>query len=165
MRKTLLPGWVVALFAATTLLLIPWTIGLVIILPSRHISHHWDAAWGGFDAMMICALGLTAFFAWRRSTWVTMSATASATLLLTDAWFDTLTAGGPMQFRVALVSAVGIEVPMALLCLWVAIRTARRSSGRERTMDHQLVRVDALSSADDARSRPSLPGEPPLGTR
>lgn len=132
MKKSALPGWIVALFAIAAVVLVPWTVGLLAYLPERHLDRHYDLAWAGFDAMMVCCLGLTAFFAWRRSGWVVVSASASAMMLFTDAWFDTLTASTRMQYLVALVTAACFEVPLALLCLWVAIRSGNRYFSRPR---------------------------------
>ena len=126
MRHSAIPRGIVRLFAAAALLLVPWTIWLAVSLPVAHVAHRWNIAWAGFDCALIVALGLTAYLAWRRSGWVVLAATASATLLLTDAWFDTLTARAGLDYAVSLVSAVGVEAPLALLSLWVAYRAGRR---------------------------------------
>lgn len=125
-RNSTIPQAIVRLFAGAALLLVPWTIWLSYSLPVSHLDRSWNLAWTGFDCAIICSLALTAYFAWRKSGWVVLAATATATLLLTDAWFDTITAGMGPEYAVSLVSAVCAEVPLALLSLWVAYRAGRR---------------------------------------
>lgn len=125
-RDASLPQVIVRLFAGAALLLVPWTVWLSYSLPISHLARRWNLAWAGFDCALICALALTAYFAWRKSGWVVLAATATATLLLTDAWFDTLTARPGPEYAVSLVSAVCVEAPLALLSLWVAYRAGRR---------------------------------------
>ena len=126
MRYSAIPRGIVRLFAGAALLLVPWTVWLSASLPVAHLAHRWNLAWTGFDCALIVALALTAYLTWRQSGWVVLAATAAATLLLTDAWFDTLTARAGLDYAVSLVSAVGIETPLALLSLWVAYRAGRR---------------------------------------
>src|SRR5438270_13963089 len=80
--------WIGALFAAAALVLVPWVVFLVRALPSHHRSSHWDVAWGGSTSLWRCCPWAVA--AWRR--WFEGAATAAATLLFVDAWFDVLTA-------------------------------------------------------------------------
>ena len=125
-RDSAIPKWVVRLFAGAALLLVPWIVWLSYSLPISHLDLHWNLAWTGFDWAVVCSLALTAYFAWRKSGWVVVAATATATLLLTDAWFDTLAARVGPEYAVSLVSATCAEVPLALLSLWVAYRAGRR---------------------------------------
>lgn len=121
-----IPRGIVRLFAGAALLLMPWTVWLSLSLPVSHVDSHWNLAWTGFDCALICSLALTAYLAWRRSGWVVLAGTAAATLLLTDAWFDVVTARIGPEYAVSLVSAACAEVPLALLALWVAFRAGRR---------------------------------------
>jgi hypothetical protein len=125
-RDAAIPKWVVRLFAGGALLLVPWIVWLSYSLPISHIDRHWNLAWIGFDCALVCSLALTAYLAWRTSGWVVLAATATATLLLTDAWFDTLTASMGTEYAASLVSAACVEVPLALLSLGVAFRAGRR---------------------------------------
>ena len=43
------PRWVAPLLGFVALFLIPWTLYLTLTLPSRHVTHHYDLAWVGFD--------------------------------------------------------------------------------------------------------------------
>ena len=107
-----------------------WTVWLTFTLPSRHVSPHWDVAWGGFDVMLAILLGITGVATIRNSPWLFGSAVCAATLLTVDAWFDILTARGGHQVVVAIVQAVFLELPLAAACLFVATREKRVLSSR-----------------------------------
>src|SRR5271169_1420640 len=80
--------WTGPLFALFSLILLPWTIYLGESLPARQLSPHYDVAWAGFDAILLIGLATTAYFALRRSRYLAISASATAALLVVDAWFD-----------------------------------------------------------------------------
>ncbi len=86
------PRWVAPLYLTLSVLLVPWIVYLAFARPAEFGDGHYRAAWVGLDAMEAIALALTAWLAYRRSTWVDMAATATATLLIVDAWFDLMTA-------------------------------------------------------------------------
>jgi hypothetical protein len=106
--------------------LVPWTLALAYRLPSEHTSRHWDLAWIGFDAALACALLATGIGVVRRADWVQAVAASAATLLLCDAWFDTVLARSGDERLEAVLSAVLAELPLAFLCLWLA-RNAERT--------------------------------------
>jgi hypothetical protein len=116
---------VVPLFTLAAFVLLPWIVLLVSVLPSTHRSAHWDVAWGGFDAALALLLLTVAITALRRSPWLEGAATAAATLLFVDTWFDVLTASTELELVLALVEALVIELPLAALCLLLA-RDAER---------------------------------------
>jgi hypothetical protein len=118
--------WVGALFAAAALVLVPWVVFLVRALPSDHRSAHWDVAWGGFDIALALLLVGVAVAAWRRSPWLEGAATAAATLLFVDAWFDILTASSRSELVTATVEAAVVELPIAVFCLFLARSVERR---------------------------------------
>ena len=118
-NKRTAPAWVVPLFAVGAVVLVPTIVLLVVGLPSTHQSEHWDVAWSGFDVMLALMLLAVAVTAWRGSAWLEAAAAAAATLLFVDAWFDVLTASSRTELIVALVEAVFVELPLALLCLWL----------------------------------------------
>ena len=127
------PGWAAPLFGLLAVLLIPWIVYLGLALPERATSSHWDVAWVGFDAMEFIVLALTGWLARRRSTWVEMTATAAAVMLVVDAWFDVVTANGGWNLAQAIVLGVGIELPLAAVSLWIArhAELVRRRPPRE----------------------------------
>ena len=108
------------MYLVLAVLLIPWIVYLGLELPERTTSSHWDIAWVGFDAMEFAALALTGWAAYVRSTWVEVAATASAVLLIVDGWFDVTTANGGWNLVQALALGVGMELPLAILSLWLA---------------------------------------------
>ena len=52
-------------------------------------------------------------------------AAATGTLLLVDAWFDIILESHADELRNAIMLAVFAEIPIALLCFWIAYRTER----------------------------------------
>jgi len=118
--------WIGVLFAAAAILLVPWVVLLVRDLPSDHRSAHWDVAWGGFDLALALLLVGVAVAAWRRSPWLEGAATAAATLLFVDAWFDILTSSSRSELIMAIVEAALVELPIAVLCVFLARSVERR---------------------------------------
>ena len=120
------PRWVVPLVGLAALLLVPWVVLLVYVLPSAHRAAHWDIAWSGFDVALALLLSAVALAAWRRSLWLEGVASAAATLLFVDAWFDVLTSSTRLELIVAVLEAVLVELPLAVLCLLLARNAKRR---------------------------------------
>lgn len=114
-RYFYLPRWVTGLYIVSAAILIPWTFYLASSLPQYHLAQHWDLAWAGFDAALIFVLLITVFFAIKRSIWLTVSATAFATMLIIDAWFDVLTSRPGHPQKDAILFAIFVELPIAIL--------------------------------------------------
>src|SRR5260221_5225572 len=125
LRPTSLRHWVIGVFALIGVGLFAWTIWLSASLKAHHETRHWDLAWSGFDSGLALAFLLTAFAAWRKSPWVGALAAATGTLLITDAWFDIALESHSDELRNALFLAVFAELPVAVLCFWIAYRTER----------------------------------------
>jgi hypothetical protein len=121
--------WAGPLFALLSLMLLPWTIYLAVTLPSRQLSPHYDIAWTGFDVILLIGLGAVAYFALRRSRYLAVSASMSATLLVVDAWFDIMTSPGD-QLAQSIVLAAVVELPLAALCLWLSLHTEHLAERR-----------------------------------
>src|SRR5262245_1441677 len=85
------PRWVGPFFAVSALVLAFWIVVLAWSLPSTERAENWDLAWAGFDAVLAVLLVSVAVAAWRGSPRLEAAATATATLLFVDAWFDVLT--------------------------------------------------------------------------
>lgn len=124
MRKRYLhiPTWAAILYGAAGGILIPWTVNLAQTLPERHIARHWDAAWVGFDVFMISLLLVTAILALNKNIYVVLTSSALGTILLIDGWFDVLTAKSGHEQHESLLIALLIEVPLALLTFYLAIK-------------------------------------------
>ena len=118
-RRVTVAGWMLAALAA---LMVPWTAYLFVVLPRTAPAAHFDLAWGGFDLALLVLLALTGWAAVRRRRWLAAVAGASAALLAADAWFDVVTAPAPGERWVALAMAAVVELPLAGVCGWLAVR-------------------------------------------
>jgi hypothetical protein len=143
--------WLAPLFALAAVVLLPVIVLLAVALPSTHRAEHWDVAWAGFDVMLALLLLAVAITAWRRSTWLEGAASAAATLLFVDAWFDVLTSSTQPERVMAIVEAVVVELPLAVVCLLVA-RSAKR-----RLRPQPIALVRERSEADSAVDSGRLP--------
>ena len=117
-RRVTVVGWVLAALAA---LMVPWTAYLFVVLPRTARAAHFDLAWGGFDLALLVLLALTGWAAVRRRRWLAAVAGASAALLGADAWFDVVTSPTPGDRWVALAMALLVELPLAVVCVWLAV--------------------------------------------
>jgi hypothetical protein len=122
--------WAGPAFLLFSLALIPWTIYLGYTLPTRQLSSHYNIAWVGFDVMLLVVLAATGLFALRRSLYLAVAATAAATLLVVDAWFDVMTSPPGGQLLESLATAVLIELPLAAVCGWLAYHTEHLAEER-----------------------------------
>ena len=111
--------------------IVPWTVSLALRLPSHHVTPHWSIAWGGFDVALAASAAFTAVALARAPAWTPIAASVTGTLLLCDAWFDLLTARAGGELAEAVVEAAVAELPLAVLCFWLA-RSAQPS--RSETM-------------------------------
>lgn len=122
-RYFVLPKWVTALYIVSAAVLLPWTYYLAKNLPENHLAQHWDMAWAGFDAAMIIVLLITVIFAIRRTIWLAIPATIFATMLVIDAWFDVLTSRPGHPQKDAVLFALFVELPIAVLTYIFVFRT------------------------------------------
>ena len=127
--QTRLVRWTGPLFALFSVLLLPWTIYIAGSLPSRQLSPNYDAAWAGFDVILLVALASTAYFALRRSRYLSTAATATAALLVVDAWFDVMTTPANQRAESILLAAV-VELPLAAVCMWLSYHTQQLTERR-----------------------------------
>jgi hypothetical protein len=123
--------WAGPAFAVFSIILLPWIGYLAYSLPARQVSSHYDAAWAGFDVLLLGALASTAYCALRRSRYLSTTATAAATLLIVDAWFDVMTspAGDRLQ---SILLCVLVELPLAAVCGWLSYHTHQLAERRIR---------------------------------
>jgi hypothetical protein len=117
-RRLTVVGWVLATLAA---LMVPWTAYLFVALPGSARAAHFDLAWGGFDLALLVLLALTGWAAVRRRRWLAAVGGASAALLGADAWFDVVTSSTAAERWVALAMALCVELPLAVVCVWLAV--------------------------------------------
>jgi hypothetical protein len=107
-----------------------WMFTQAQTLPARYIVGHWDAAWVGFDFMLLFALAAVGWAAWRGLEVFSATALATAVLLVCDAWFDVMTASGGTDTVESLVSALIVELPLAACLAYLAYRRYGRRGSR-----------------------------------
>ena len=56
------------LFTLAAAVLIPWTVYLAVTLPRRTVDTHYRGAWVGFDLLLVAAIILTAYYAFKVDT-------------------------------------------------------------------------------------------------
>jgi hypothetical protein len=114
------PWWVGPAFAVLALVAVPWVVFLAVTLPRHATFVHYRTVWVGFDTGLVLVLGLTGWLAWRARPAVALAATAAATMLMVDAWFDVMTTPRRHGLLLAVALAVLVELPLAGICLWIA---------------------------------------------
>lgn len=70
--------------------------------------------------MEAIGLAATGWLVLRRDIRLTMAASATAALLVADAWFDMATAQPKWSYLQAIVLALVVELPLAGFCAWLA---------------------------------------------
>ena len=150
-------GWLAPLFFLAGIGLLPWTAYLVATLPSRHLqTGYYDLAWGGFDVGLAALLVATGVGLVRRSLWVQSTATAAATMLVCDAWFDVLSSKPGGERLIAIVLAVTAELPSAVLCLLVARYVEEVAERAQRyALAARRLRPRRRATASDAPEAPA----------
>jgi hypothetical protein len=114
--------WAGPSFLLFSLIMLPWTIYIGLSLPARQLSPNYDLAWAGFDVILLSLLAATGVFALRRSRYLASAASATAALLVVDAWFDCMTTPGADRLQSFVLCGL-IELPLAGVCLWLSWHT------------------------------------------
>ncbi|MDH6247663.1 hypothetical protein M2432_005332 [Mycobacterium sp. OTB74] len=118
------------LMTGSTIVLIPWIINLGFTLPANYTAHNWPATWIGFDVLLVAFMATTAVLGWLRRQLVLLTAFTTGVLLVCDAWFDIMTSDFGHDVTVPLVTAVLIELPLALIMITGAVRILRLTATR-----------------------------------
>ncbi|MEV7045664.1 hypothetical protein [Amycolatopsis sp. NPDC051061] len=119
------PSALGAAFVLAGLAMIPWVCYLSATLPASARDAHWSLAWVGLDSCEALALFATGRFLLRRDDRCVLTAVGTAVLLLVDAWFDVTSAAPGPDLATAIVMAVFVEIPIALVCAVLAARVLR----------------------------------------
>ncbi|MHC3475033.1 hypothetical protein ACYF6T_41035 [Streptomyces sp. 7R007] len=106
--------------------MVPWLVFLAQSLPTTTRVRHWSTAWVGLDALEAIGLAATGRLLLRQDPRCSLTATATAALLVADAWFDVTTSAAGAEFATAVAMALGLELPMATACTAVALRSLPR---------------------------------------
>jgi hypothetical protein len=112
------------------IVLAAWIGYLAVILPTFYRAGSWRGAWVGFDIAELAAFAATGWAAWKRRQVLIICLIVLATLLLCDAWFDVVLDARTAGFVGSLLSALLVEVPIALLAIIVARRLLRLTVGQ-----------------------------------
>ncbi|MEU5331965.1 hypothetical protein AB0G51_01325 [Streptomyces asoensis] len=130
--------------------LVLWLVVLATSLPAAARVSHWPALWVGLDALEALGLAATGVLLLRRDPRRGLTAAATAALLVVDAWFDVLTSLPGIELATALTMALGVELPLATLCVVLAVRALQphhcRCAGDLRRPDQRGVHVDPWRS-------------------
>lgn len=114
-----------ALLAVSVVVLVPWIGYLAVTLPHRHQVHSWDLTWVGFDLILLVLLALSLLLSWQRRLLVVPVVCGTGTLLACDAWFDITTAAPGNELLWSVVTAVVVELPLAVVLLTWSGRVLR----------------------------------------
>jgi hypothetical protein len=112
-----------------------WIGVLAVTLPRYYRAGDWRGAWVGFDLAELAAFVATAWAAWRGRQLLIMCLLVLATLLLCDAWFDVTLDVRTSGFLLSLLSALLIEIPLAIAAILGARRLLRLTIARIRAHD------------------------------
>jgi len=85
------------------------------------------------------ALFATGRFLKRADNRCTLTATAAAAFLLTDAWFDVTAATPGRALAIAIVMAVCAEIPIAIVCTVLALRLIRHPFPQSETTEQESL--------------------------
>jgi phosphoribosylamine--glycine ligase len=139
------PGALATLMVGAGLCLLPWLAYLAVSLPASPHAAHWPAVWAGLDALEAAGLISTGLLLRRGDSRYCLTAVATAAFLLTDAWFDVLTAPPGAGQRESMVLALAAELPVAAGCAALAVRGVRLLLAGKVVAAPQLARSDRLS--------------------
>jgi hypothetical protein len=109
--------------------MVPWLGYLSVTLPENYVAHNWPVTWIGFDILLVVFMVATAVLGYLRRQLLVLAAFTTGVLLICDAWFDLMTAG-PRDVWLSVVTALLIEVPLAVFMISGAQRLLRLTMTR-----------------------------------
>ncbi len=109
--------------------LLPWIVILSVTLPKSYVARNWALTWVGFDIVLAMLMATTAILGWQRRQLIILTGFATGVLLICDAWFDVMTAA-PADAWLAVLSAVLVELPLAGILIFGAVRLVRLMAER-----------------------------------
>jgi hypothetical protein len=147
-----LPRWIGALAIGSVVGFLPWIVYLGFTLPAKVRAEHYDIAWLGFDCAMWTLLAVLAWAALRRHAATGPVAAMASMMLVVDAWFDIFTSSARHgEMVLAIVLALCGELPLAILCGWVAVHAERIRTRAYRSLHLRWERaVRRAASANQA---------------
>ncbi len=148
-KVPVVPRWAGPAFAVLAIGTLPWIVFLAVTLPRHATMVHYRGVWVGFDLALVFVLAATAVLAWRGRPQVTIAATATATMLFVDAWFDVLTTPRGGERWLSLLLAAGVELPLAATCLWIALHASRAIEAQAALRAGELARRSGTATRTD----------------
>jgi hypothetical protein len=130
-RRRLVTG--AAITCAVTLA--AWMGWLAVSLPRHFRADGWQAAWIGFDGVLLLTFLVTAWAAWRQRQVLIGCLIVLATLLCCDAWFDITLDWNSKGFMVSVLLAGLAELPLAVAAIIGARRLIRMTINRTAALD------------------------------
>ena len=144
-----LPRWVGPLAFGSLAGFLPWIVYLGLTLPEKVSAQHYDIAWLGFDCALWTMLAVLGWAALRRHAATGPVAAVASMMLIVDAWFDIFTSSASHgEMVLAITLAICGELPLAILCAWVAVHAERIRARAYRTLRLRWER--AVRTADQA---------------
>ncbi|TWV25605.1 hypothetical protein FRZ03_38535 [Streptomyces misionensis] len=116
--------WALIGLGAAAVLLVPWMVWLGVTLPGSARVDHWRLAWIGLDVLMAAGCAATAVLGLRADPRARLTASATASTAILDAWFDLTTAGTGADLLQAVICAVA-EGALAGACIYLAVSKGR----------------------------------------
>jgi hypothetical protein len=127
--------WFLIATIVCCVVLAAWIAVLAVTLPRYYRAGDWRGAWVGFDLAELAAFAATAWAAWRGRQVLITCLLVLATLLFADAWFDVTLDVRTSGFLLSLLSALFIEIPLAVAALLAARRLQRLTIARLRSRE------------------------------
>ncbi|RAU96211.1 hypothetical protein DQP58_10745 [Mycobacterium colombiense] len=113
-----------SLMIGGSMAMVPWLGYLSVTLPENYVAHNWPITWVGFDVLLVGFMLTTAVLGYLRRQLLVLAAFTTGVLLICDAWFDLMTAG-PKDIWLSMITALLIELPLAIFMITSAVRILR----------------------------------------
>ena len=123
-------GWrraAIACGIGAVLFYVVWIAYLGGVMPSETVARNWNVAWLGLDAFEGLSALFTLLFLLRRSPYAVLTTAAFSTSLCIDALFDVATAAPGLPLTTAVLEAVLVELPFAVLSGALALKLLNAS--------------------------------------
>ncbi|OBF02857.1 hypothetical protein A5730_22990 [Mycobacterium sp. ACS4054] len=126
-----------SLMVGGSMAMVPWLGYLSVTLPENYVAHNWPLTWVGFDILLVSFMVATATLGYLRRQLLVPAAFTTGVLLICDAWFDLMTAGGK-DVWLSIATALLIELPLAAFMIFSAQRLIRLTMMRLWLLDPKM---------------------------
>lgn len=126
-----------SLMIGGSMAMVPWLGYLSVTLPENYVAHNWPITWIGFDVLLVGFMLTTAVLGYLRRQLLVLAAFTTGVLLFCDAWFDLMTAG-PKDIWLSVITALLVEVPLAIFMITSAVRIMRLTMMRLWLLDPRM---------------------------